>query len=387
MPIDRVPPNVARAVALAFIGLNTCALIVLSIVPYAAPTAAARVVAMAVPTAMVTPMAPVTTTAAATPIPFARPDLQAGVVFPRWGTSVYGPDDTDWVTGVFDIQQQTGARWIEMVVNFYQNGYSSTSVFAGPGTPTPDDLAAGITVAREAGLQVFVVPFLTVLDVSDGWGAHVHFDDPHQAAAWFDSYWRVFEPYAAAAARAGAADLSIGHEYGGRETTPPGLWTTFIQRAHAVFPGPLTFDVNWDDLPDEPRSWMRDPFLAYLGVSEYLPLVSRPMSLTPAQLANVWQQKLLPQLDALSAAAHKPILLAEIGYRNTTDALYRPWVHSTNAPPDPQLQAAAYAAATRAAFGDPHIMGIYFYAWGNGQFQPSAQAAAVLRTLYLSPAA
>lgn len=379
--MGRVPPDVVRAAILIFIGLNTCALLALSIVRYAAPPVAARAVATAVPTATAAP------TATATQIPFARPELQAGVAFPRWGNSVYGPDDTDWATGVLDIQQQTGARWIEMVVDFYQNGYGSTTVFAGPGTPSPSDVAAGIALARQAGLQVFVVPFLTVLNVSDPWGANVHFDDPTQAAAWFDSYWTALRPYAVAAARAGAAQLSLGHEYGGLEREPPALWAQLIQRAHAVFPGALTYDVNWGDLPYEPRSWMLDPLLAYLGVSEYVSLAPRPMTLTADQMVAEWRQSLLPRLDALSTAAHKPIILAEIGYRNTTDALYQPWVHTTAAPPDPQLQAAAYQAATQAVFGDPHVEGLYFYAWGNGQFQPSLEAAAALRALYLSPAA
>jgi hypothetical protein len=308
-------------------------------------------------------------------------------VFPRWGTSVYGPDDTDWATGVLAIQQQTGARWIEMVVDFYQDGYGSPTVFAGPGTPSPSDVSAGITLARQAGLQVFVVPFLTVLNVSDAWGANVHFNDPNQAAAWFDSYWAALRPYALAAARSGAAQFSLGHEYGGLEREPSALWATLIARAHAVFPGALTYDVNWGDLPNEPRPWMLNPMLSYLGVSEYASLAPRPMSLTVAQLEATWRQSLLPQVDALSAAVHKPILLAEIGYRNATDALYQPWVHSTAAPPDPQLQAAAYQAAAQAVFGDPHVDGIYFYAWENGQFQPSAATTADLRALYLSPAA
>jgi hypothetical protein len=377
--INRIPPNVLRAALLVFIGLNTCALLGLSIARYTATPLPARAVATVIPTATRLPTA--------TPIPFARPELQAGVVFPRWGASVYGSDDTDWTSGVFDIRQQTGARWIELVIDLYQNGYGSTTVYAGSGTPSPGDVAAGITLARQAGFQVFVVPFLTVLDAPDPWGAHVHFDDPNQAAAWFTSYWATLQPYAVAAGRAGAGQLSLGHEYGGLETEPPALWAQLIQHAHAVFPGKLTYDVNWGDLPYEPRPWMLNPLLAYLGVSEYASLAPQAISLTADQLVAVWRQSLLPRLDALSAAARKPVVIAEIGYRNATDALYQPWVHSTTAPPDPQLQAAAYVAATRAVFGDPHIDGIYFYAWGNGQFQPSSAAAAALRALYLSPAA
>jgi hypothetical protein len=376
----RLPQSVVRAGILIFIGLNVAGLLLLSIARLTAPQQARQgIVTARLPTATLVPTA--------MPIPFARPELQAGVVFPRWGTAVYGPADSDWANGVADLRRQTGARWVEMVIDLYQDGYDSTTVYAGPGTPTPDDLAAGIVTARQDGLQVFVVPFLTVLNVPDSWGSNVHFDDPTRAAAWFDGYWAALSPYIAVAARAGAAQLSLGHEYGGLESAPPTLWTNLIRRAHAVFPGKLTYDLNWSSIPASPRSWMLDPLLSYLGISEYVALVSQPMALTVAQIGAVWRARLLPQLDALSIAAHKPIILAEIGYRNTTDTLYQPWLHSTPAAPDPQLQAAAYEAAARAVFGDPHLDGIYFYAWENGQFQPAPAAAATLRSLYLSPAA
>lgn len=376
----QLPKRAVRAAILLFVGLNIAGLLVLSIARFAAPHQPPR--------GVMTPLQPTATLVpTATPIPFARPELEAGVVFPRWGTSVYGPSDPDWANGVADLRRQTGARWVEMVVDVYQNGYDSTTVFAGPGTPTPADLAAGIVTARQAGLQVFVVPFLTVLNVPDGWGSYVHFNDPTRAAAWFDGYWAALAPYVTAAAHAGAAQLSLGHEYGGLESAPPALWANLIQRAHSVFPGKLTYDVNWSSLPSSPRPWMLDPLLSYLGVSEYVALVAQPVSLTAAQIGAVWRARLLPPLDALSKATHKPVILAEIGYRNTSDALYQPWVHSSSAPPDPQLQAAAYEAAARAVFADPHLEGIFFYAWGNGQFQPSPAATAALHALYLSPAA
>jgi hypothetical protein len=149
----------------------------------------------------------------------------------------------------------------------------------------------------------------------------------------------------------------------------------------------VTYDTNWSNIATS-QSWMLDPGLKYIGLSEYAPLADHPMTLNAQQLLAIWKTSLLPQIDALSKRVGKPVILAEIGYRNTSDALYQPWVHQTSAPADPQLQADAYAAATRATFGDPHIEGIYFYAWENGQFSPAGQpAAAVLRTLYDSPAA
>ena len=331
-------------------------------------------------------------TATATPIPihFARPEFQAGVVFPRWGTSVYGPSDSGWATGVADVRQQTGARWIEMLVNLCQESATSTQVAAGPGTPSPDDVAAGILTARQQGFQVFVVAHLSLLHptAAGDWGGFVSFSDPSQAHAWFESYWSVLEPYTLAAAQAQAEQFAIGNEYIGLELAPDDLWNTLLARVHAEYHGAITYNTNWNTLSSKPRAWMSNPYLNAIGVSTYESLVPRAMPLTVAQIEAVWKQRFLPKLDALSAATHKPIVLSEIGYRNTSDALYQPWIHQTNASADPALQAAAYEGAVRAALTDSHIIGTFFYAWQNGQFDPANQPAAqTLHSIYLSPEA
>lgn len=366
-------------ICIRWAGLS-CILIALLLAGCGAATSA--VVHHAVPRASAIPTA--------TPIPFQRPEFQAGMVFPRWGTNVYGATDTAWNQGVLDIKQQTGARWLEIVVTLYQDTLTSTSVHASDGTPTPDAVAAGILTAKEAGFHVFVVPHLLILQpgVKDSWGGWVSFDDPTQARAWFDGYWAAIQPYLALAAQTGADQFALGNELIGLESAPADLWNTLISRAHAIYPGVLTYNTNWSSLTTRPPNWMSNPFLTYIGVSAYQSLVSQPQQLNEAQIQQVWQNQFLPLLDAYSAASGKPILLSEIGYRNTNDALYQPWVHATNAPADPQLQAAAYEGALRAALGDQHIEGIYFYAWSNDEFAPNnLPAASVLHRIYLSPAA
>lgn len=336
----------------------------------------------AVPTATATP--------SPTPIPFQRPEFQAGIVFPRWGTDVYGATDTAWNQGLVDIKRQTGARWLEIVVTLYQDSLTSTTVHASDGTPTPDAVAAGILTAKEAGFKVFIVPHLLILQpgVKDSWGGWVSFDDPNQARAWFDGYWAALQPYLTLASQTGADQFALGNELIGLESAPADLWNALISRARAVYHGVLTYNTNWSSLTSRPPTWMSNPTLTYIGVSAYQSLVSQPQQLNETQIQQVWQRQFLPLVDAYSAASGKPILLSEIGYRNTTDALYQPWVHATNAPADPQLQAEAYEGALRAALGDHHINGIYFYAWSNDEFAPNnLPAAAVLHTIYLSPAA
>jgi len=73
--------------------------------------------------------APQPTATATIPTGPFRPDFERGVAFSRWGQGVYGDADTTWASGVPDMRTQTGAQWIEVTVNLYQQPDSATSVF------------------------------------------------------------------------------------------------------------------------------------------------------------------------------------------------------------------------------------------------------------------
>lgn len=327
----------------------------------------------------------------ATPIPFARPQLEAGVAFPRWSTTAYGQQDTDWQNGLATLQRQTGARWVSIAVDLYQDTFQSTIIHPGDGTPTPRALEEGIAYAHSLGLHVFIEPLLTVVEQPQ-WSGLIYFDSYAQASAWFDGYWQGYEPYVKAAEAAGAEQLGIATELQALEWQPNGLWNLLIGRVRGAYHGKLTYDINWNSLIKGSTiqpvpTWMANPALDFLGVSEYQPIAPSPQTLSASAIRAVWQSQLLPVLDNLAARTGKSIVLSEVGYRNASDALSRPWDHNTSAPADPELQAAAYTAAAQAVFGDPHVTGLFFWAWGNGVFNPSPQAAAALRAQYLSPAA
>jgi hypothetical protein len=327
----------------------------------------------------------------ATPMHFTRPELQAGVAFPRWDVGAYGARDTDWRQGLVMLQQQTGARWVSIVVNLYQDTFQSTTIHAGTGTPSLQTLEQGITYAHSLNLKVFVEPLLTVIEQPQ-WDGLIYFSSYDQAQAWFDGYWSGYEPYVRAAAEAGADELGVATELQALEQQPAALWNTLIAHARAAFPGALTYNINWNSLIRNGRlltipSWMRNSALDFLGVSEYQPITESPRSLSTDDILGVWRQQLLPVLDNLSQTTGKQVILSEIGYRNATDALSRPWDHTTSAAADPSLQAAAYTAATHAVFADRHVAGLFFWAWENGVFAPSPATCTALRTQYLSAAA
>jgi hypothetical protein len=93
-------------------------------------------------------------------------------------------------------------------------------------------------------------------------------------------------------------------------------------------------------------------------------------------------------LDAFSLQLRKPMIISEIGYRNSADTLYNSWLpYSTLSRPDPAEQAAACNAALANVIPDPHIAGIFFWGWdGVDSFKLAGQpAVGVLNHWYTSP--
>ena len=103
-----------------------------------------------------------------------RPEFQTGVAFPQWGRTAYSTQDSHWRVGLDDIRQQTGARWIELTINFFQPSLSSTQVTTTARTPTPEAVAEGISLAHARHYHVFLVPQLTV-EGPNAWAGYINY--------------------------------------------------------------------------------------------------------------------------------------------------------------------------------------------------------------------
>ena len=318
-----------------------------------------------------------------------RPEFQTGVIFPQWGANAYSTADQNWQIGLKDIQQQTGAGWIELPINFYQSSITSTQVMTTTQTPTVEAVAAGIHTARAKGYHVFVVPLLSVEEADIlSWSGSIQFASQQQTQAWFDSYWQAFQPYVAASAQAGADQLAIGTEFELLQKAPPALWNQLIGRIHAIFHGSLTYDINWSSLYYPLPVWLHSSYLSAIGVSLYVPLIDTPQRLSPEKVSVLWREKIKTLLDTFVIEVKKPVIISEIGYRNSAYALYLPWHRDAQAaaePVDPTEQAAAYDAALLNVIEDPHISGIFFWAWSMPLFAPNwLPATKILHKWYTS---
>jgi len=311
-------------------------------------------------------------------------DFQMGIAFPQWGTTAYGESDAKWLTELPNINTQTAACWVEMPVLFYQSSLTSTTVTQGPSTLSPSSFNYGVHLARALGLHVFVTPLLTV-NGPQPWSGSIEFSTYQQEQQWFERYWQALKPYAVTAARAGVEQFALGTEYEWlQENAPASLWNELIANLHSVFPGTLTYDINWTSLQKQPPSWMHNAYLKMIGVSAYLPLIDTPERVDPNQIFALWRQTVKSALDNFAIELGEPILISEIGYRNSTDALYHSWEPTSSAPPDPAEQAAACDAALANIIPDQHILGSFFWGWDDaGAFDLNGmQAVAVIHSHY-----
>lgn len=319
---------------------------------------------------------------------YQRPNFEAGVVYPQWSQTSYGPNDTAWQNSLPVIQSQTAARWLEMPILFLQPTSTSTQISAGQSTPTAQSVIFGIRAARARGFHVFIVPLLGV-DVQGAWAAGIQFSNGADEQQWFDNFWKAFQPYVVSAQVAGAEQIAIGtEEVWLQQYAPASLWNTLIARVRGIFTGTITYDMNWTSLSNPVPAWFSNPDLGMVGISEYIPMIDARARLSLANIIPLWKNKVKGLLDTLSIQINKPIFISEIGYRNSADALYNPWYPDlTVSPPDPAEQAAACDAALTNIIPDPRIEGVFFWGWDSvGGFKLSGQpATAVLQKWFSSP--
>jgi hypothetical protein len=298
--------------------------------------------------------------------PLKRPDFQSGIVYIQWGQDGYGRCNTQWQKGLDDVHSQTGARWLEMPITFTQNSQTTTHITPLPTTPSAASFREGIVTAHAMGYHVFVVPLIGITNGTGRWSGSIHFTNVTEEQQWFNNYWQVFRPYVVAAAQGHADQLAIGTEDEWLErNVPASLWNTFIAQIHSVFPGTLTYDMNWSSLTKPIPSWLANSNISMVGISEYISLTKSRDDTHIKDIASLWKSRVKGLIDTFATQVKKPVFLSELGYRNSTDALYNPWEKITTFPLSPQQQAAAYDAALTNILTDTHIHGIYLWAWDN----------------------
>jgi hypothetical protein len=162
-------------------------------------------------------------------------------------------------------------------------------------------------------------------------------------------------------------------------------WRALIAAVRAVYPGQLTYSVNWQGFTTS-SFWGALDFISF---DAYWPLsTSTP---TVANLAVAWKPA-LHQAQAAVAPYGKPLVFTELGVEARANAYLKPYARNPGAPLDLSQQANYYAAACQATQGV--VTGLYFWEVNIGpttdpmqdpSFSPLGKPAEdAMRSCYLS---
>jgi hypothetical protein len=222
----------------------------------------------------------------------------------------------------------TGANCVALVPFLWQAHGADPAIVLGDALP-PHRLAAGISQAQEAGLQVVVKPHVWV---PQAWAGAVAMQREEDWAHWFAAYATALLPLAKLAAESGAAELVIGTELRGTVQRPE--WLPLIHAVRQLFPGPLTYVAHGADEVERVPFWSG---LDAVGASLY-------PALGPADDRQSWTAAMraeISRVQRVATRAARPMWIGEIGLRSVQDATLRPWesAEEREAPVDLALQA------------------------------------------------
>jgi hypothetical protein len=221
-----------------------------------------------------------------------------------------------------DEAVQMGATWISLTPFGRVAGLTSTQVsleFEAPFEENRRDVARGIEMAHERGLQVLLVPHLWV--ESGEWRALMDPGTDQAWQAWARSYERFLLTWADVARETGAEMLSVGVELRSWVTTErAALFHPILTRIREAYPGLLTYSANWDDVED--TLILQD--IDLIGINAFYPLAEQEDA--PLSTLLEGATRVADKLEHLARTQKKPILLTEIGYKTVASPAVQPWI-------------------------------------------------------------
>ncbi len=249
-----------------------------------------------------------------------------------------------------------GVNQVTLYATWYFDSTSSSSISAGPFTPTDAEVSNAIDLAHQAGLTVQLDPILWSSPTgSDGyhWRGLL---DPADPDTFWTNYDALVMHYAELAQSDGVEVFAIGSELRALESYTA-QWRYLADSVRAVYGGELTY-MGLTASVRTIRFWRS---VDYIGVSPYYWLSGdrRP---TYRKLKAAWGQW-FDILRKRSQRVDRPVLFNEIGYLSAERSAAEPWKAESPYPPSQTVQARAYAALLDAARSQDWLHGIIFYKW------------------------
>lgn len=249
----------------------------------------------------------------------------------------------------------TGADWVSLCINFYQDKVDSTEVgIPAPHTASWERIATTIRQAHALGLRVLVFPILLIQNPGeDDWRGTIA---PTDRDAWYAGYHALISKVADVAAAERAEMLSIGSEFNSMQKDTL-MWRGMIADVRERYHGLLTYSVNWDSLADP--EFFED--LDFVGMTTYFSLTDKndpTLEELTEKLTEVRDDILTWQFQ------HQlPLIFTEVGFPSQDGANKDPWNYYISTTPDLGEQRDCYEAFTTVWEDIPGLHGMFFYNW------------------------
>ncbi len=261
----------------------------------------------------------------------ARGPLDVGELEPFRGVTV-GPIESSQQPGrgygtryseaLLDELARMGVTWISITPFGRIWSLHSTDIYMDFEAPYEENRHAirrMIEQAHARGIRVLVIPHLWVWD-EQGWRGEIDLPSEQAWRAYQASYRAFVLAWAIDAARAGADAFSIGVECKSWSGRFGAFWTALIADVRAVFPGPLTYSANWDEVEDV-LFWDQ---LDLIGVNAFYPLASANGASFETYLETA--NRIADDVEVLARLLDMPVVFVEVGYTARRDAAVEPWL-------------------------------------------------------------
>ncbi len=302
----------------------------------------------------------------------ATTNLQLGGAIYQWNAGDFSSEP--FRAAVRQIQA-THANYVTLVIPYYQDNTTASTIYPGDDTPTDADLTNAINYAHSLGLKVMLKPHIT--NKAGGWRAYINASN---RTSWYASYGAMLNHLGDIAKQNNVEEICIGTELitmTASTSNPDNTtqWNKMIQSLRSRYPGLLTYSANWggEGFNEEVAHigfWQN---LDSIGISGYYTLSGG----TVQDFVNSWtnwnKNKILPLYNQY----HKPIIFTELGYRSVDGAHSDPFDGQRGGNVNLQEQVNLYEAFFKFWSTQPHFGGIQIW-----NFDPDPNAGGVNQNHY-----
>lgn len=263
-----------------------------------------------------------------------------------------------------DFVKSMGANSVTINFRVFTSSFSSNKVYAGTNpsdgttrTPTPDELAAAITVFQNDGLKVTLRPLLDESIMRpQHWRGTIA---PLNRAGWFRSYFSTIKPYLQIAQTLNVNGFVIQTELQSLASDPH--WNSLIAESKFVY---SAGSLVWNPVMAPGTTGL----IAHSGTStsmDLYPSINLPDTAKVSQLVAGWDKWWASQTPP---ADPRKVTIGEVHIVAQDGGFYKtPWMWSGSGAFDQVIQSKWLTAACQFS-REHHFAGIGF--WFLGMFNP-----------------